>query len=245
MEKLKMRFLLLLICCSTVFADESGNIMGVVKDLETEEPLIGANVIIKGTATGAATDYEGRYFIQGVQPGVIALSVSYIGYENKTINDIEVLSGETINKNIDMNKDVVSIKGVQVTAKKKTGSDIESLSSKQNALEMQDNISSDQISKSGDSHVADAVRRVTGVTIMEDKFLVVRGLGDRYSSAQLNSVGMPSPESDRRSVPLDLFSTALISGIDVAKSYRPDLPGAFGGGNVNIKTKLYPSRTIY
>ena len=56
---------------------------------------------------------------------------------------------------------------------------------------------------------------------MNDKFLVVRGLGDRYSSAQLNSVGMPSPESDRRSVPLDLFSTSLISGIDVAKSYRP------------------------
>ena len=56
---------------------------------------------------------------------------------------------------------------------------------------------------------------------------------------------MPSPESDRRSVPLDLFSTALISGIDVAKSYRPDLPGAFGGGNVNIRTKLYPSKTIY
>ena len=110
MEKLKMRFLLLLICCSTVFANESGNIMGVVKDLETEEPLMGANVIIKGTATGAATDYEGRYFIQGVEPGVISLSVSYIGYENKTINDIKVLSGETINKNIDMNKDVVSIK---------------------------------------------------------------------------------------------------------------------------------------
>ena len=85
-----MRFLLLLICCSTVFANESGNIMGVVKDLETEEPLIGANVIIKGTATGAATDYEGRYFIQGVEPGVISLSVSYIGYENKTINALDL-----------------------------------------------------------------------------------------------------------------------------------------------------------
>ena len=79
---------------------------------------------------------------------------------------------------------------------------------------------------------------------MNDKFLVVRGLGDRYSSAQMNSVGMPSPEADKRSVPLDLFGTALISGIDVAKSYRADLC-AFGGGNVNIKTKLYPSKTIY
>ncbi|GIS55022.1 hypothetical protein Ct9H90mP29_20640 [bacterium] len=75
--------------------------------------------------------------------------------------------------------------------------------------------------------MADAVRRVTGFTIFNDKFLVVRGLGDRYSSAQLNSVGMPSPEADRRSVPLDLFSTALISGFDVAKSYGPRFTRCF------------------
>ena len=245
MENLKMRILLLLLCCESIFANEFGSITGVIEDLESKEALIGANVIISGTANGAATDFEGKFFIQGVEPGMISLKVSYIGYETTTVTDIEILPNQTINKNIALKKDVVSITGVQVMAEKKAGSDIESLSKKQDALEMQDNISSDQISKSGDSHVADAVRRVTGVTIVEDKFLVVRGLGDRYSSAQLNSVGMPSPESDRRSVPLDLFSTALISGIDVAKSYRPDLPGAFGGGNVNIRTKLYPSKTIY
>ena len=147
----------------------------------------------------------------------------------KNITNVEIVPRKTLTVNIDLKRDVVSIAGVEVKAEKKSGTDIESLTQKQDALEMQDNISADQISKSGDSHVADAVRRVTGVTIMDDGFLVVRGLGDRYSSAQLNSVGMPSPESDRRSVPLDLFSTALISGIDVAKSYRPDLPGAFGG----------------
>ena len=76
------------------------------------------------------------------------------------------------------------------------------------AVEVQDNISAEQISRSGDSHVADAVRRVTGVTIVDNKFLVVRGLGDRYSNAQMNSVGMPSPEADKRSVPLDLFSSS-------------------------------------
>ena len=245
MEKLKMRILLLLLCCESIFANEFGSITGVIEDLESKEALIGANVIISGTANGAATDFEGKFFIQAVEPGMISLKVSYIGYETTAVTDIEIFPNQTINKIIGLKKDVVSIRGVQVMAEKKTGSDIESLSRKQDALEMQDNISSDQISKSGDSHVADAVRRVTGVTIVEDKFLVVRGLGDRYSSAQLNSVGMPSPESDRRSVPLDLFSTALISGIDVAKSYRPDLPGAFGGGNVNIRTKLYPSKTIY
>ena len=129
--------------------------------------------------------------------------------------------------------------------KKKLGGDAEALEAKENAVEIVDNISSDQISKAGDSDAADAVRRVTGVTVTDGKYLVVRGLGDRYSTAQLNSVGMPSPEAEKRSVPLNLFSTALIAGIDVAKSYRPDLPGTFGGGNVNIKTKLYPAKTIY
>ena len=124
MKNLKMGFLLFLLCCSTIFANDYGNIMGIVKDSETEEPLIGANVIIKGTATGAATDYEGKYFIQGAEPGVISLSVSYIGYENKTLDGVEVVSGETTSRNISMNKDVVSIEGVKVTAKKKVGSEL-------------------------------------------------------------------------------------------------------------------------
>ena len=79
--------------------------------------------------------------------------------------------------------DVISVSEVEVQAKRRSGSQAESIASKKEALEMQDNISADQISKSGDGHVADAVRRVTGVTIVNDKFLVVRGLGDRYSSA--------------------------------------------------------------
>ena len=172
MENLKMRILLLLLCCESIFANEFGSITGVIEDLESKEALIGANVIISGTANGAATDFEGKFFIQGVEPGMISLKVSYIGYETTTVTDIEILPNQTINKNIALKKDVVSITGVQVMAEKKAGSDIESLSKKQDALEMQDNISSDQISKSGDSHVADAVRRVTGVTIVEDLSLI-------------------------------------------------------------------------
>lgn len=224
---------------------EKGSLSGVVTDEKNGQPLIGANVIISGTSIGSATDINGRYIIKNLDIGMIDLVVTYIGYKKKTVKGIDISSLKSFEKNIMMDQDVISVMEVKVQAEKRESGDASALQKKQEAIEMQDNISADQISKSGDSHVADAVRRVTGVTIVSDKYLVVRGLGDRYSSAQLNSVGMPSPEADKRSVPLDLFSTALISGIDVAKSYRPDLPGAFGGGNVNIRTKLYPSKTIY
>ena len=100
MENLKMRILLLLLCCESIFANEFGSITGVIEDLESKEALIGANVIISGTANGAATDFEGKFFIQGVEPGMISLKVSYIGYETTTVTDIEILPNQTINKNI-------------------------------------------------------------------------------------------------------------------------------------------------
>ena len=236
-----LKILSYLLIMNFVLSQDTKSLQGKIIDSKTKEPLIGANVIVKGTIQGSATNVDGEFFITDLSQSMVNLQVSYIGYKTKTISDIELKDGLNSDIVIELDADVISVTEVKVQAERKEGGQAEALAKKQDALELQDNISSDQISKSGDSHVADAVRRVTGVTIMNDKFLVVRGLGDRYSSAQLNSVGMPSPESDRRSVPLDLFSTSLISGIDVAKSYRPDLPGAFGGGNVNIRTKLYLS----
>ena len=138
---------------------------------------------------------------------MIDLVVTYIGYKKKTVKGIDISSLKSFEKKHNDGSGCYFCYGGQSPSRKK-GSGDASFLQKQEAIEMQDNISADQISKSGDSHVADAVRRVTGVTIVSDKYLVVRGLGDRYSSAQLNSVGMPSPEADKRSVPLDLFSTA-------------------------------------
>ena len=240
-----MRPLLFLLLFVNIAFSEVGSLSGRITDLKNSEVLIGANVVVKGTTLGGATDINGEYFISDIPEGEVDLVVTYIGYKKKEVLGVYIKAGQTIEENILLEADVISIMGVEVQAVKKEGDAASSLAQKQDALEMQDNISSDQISKAGDSNVASAVRRVTGVTIVEDKFLVVRGLGDRYSMAQLNSTGMPSPEPDKRSVPLNLFSTALIKSIDVAKSYRADLPGTFGGGNVNIRTKIYPERTIY
>jgi len=103
----------------------------------------------------------------------------------------------------------------------------------------------DQISRAGDSNAAAALRRVTGLTLVKDKFIYVRGLGERYSSTLLNGAQVPSPDPTRNVVPMDMFPAGIIESMVVQKSYSPELPAAFGGGNVNIRTVSIPREQVF
>lgn len=98
----------------------------------------------------------------------------------------------------------------------------------------------EQISRAGDSNAATALRRVTGLTLVKDKFIYVRGLGERYSSTLLNGAMVPSPDPTRNVIPLDMFPAGIIESLVVQKAYSPELPAAFGGGSVNIRTSSIP-----
>ena len=229
---------------SVLFSQEMKSIQGKIIDSKTGGPLIGANVIIIGTSQGAATDFEGNYLIQNIDANFIDFKVSYIGYKIKTIENIQ-LSELITRLDISLETDVVSIMGVEVQAEVKKGTALEQMIEKQESLNLQDAVTSDQISKAGDSNAAEAMRRITGVSIMDGKFPIVRGLGDRYTNTQVNNAPIPSPEPDKKAVPLDLFPTALLDGIVALKTFTPDLPGTFAGGSLNIKTKAYPDRKIF
>lgn len=103
----------------------------------------------------------------------------------------------------------------------------------------------EQIERAGDSDVALALRRVTGLTLVDNKFIYVRGLGERYSSATLNGAEIPSPELSRNVIPLDLFPSSILESVKVYKAYSPDQPAAFGGGNVNIRTRGVPGGLVF
>ena len=103
----------------------------------------------------------------------------------------------------------------------------------------------EQISRAGDSNAATALRRVTGLTLVKDKFIYVRGLGERYSSTLLNGAMVPSPDPTRNVIPLDMFPAGIIESLVVQKAYSPELPAAFGGGNVNIRTAAIPLQTTF
>ncbi|PWK51720.1 TonB-dependent receptor plug domain-containing protein [Pleionea mediterranea] len=108
-----------------------------------------------------------------------------------------------------------------------------------------DIMGSEQISRTGDSDAASALRRVTGLTLVDGKFIYVRGLGERYSSTQLNGMNVPSPDPTRSVMPLDLFPASIIESLNVQKSFSPDMPAHFGGGNVNIRTKSIPQESVF
>jgi outer membrane receptor for ferrienterochelin and colicin len=108
-----------------------------------------------------------------------------------------------------------------------------------------DILGADQISRTGDSDAASALRRVTGLTLVDGKFIYVRGLGERYSSTQLNGAAVPSPDPTRNVIPLDLFPSDIIESLSVQKAFSPSMPASFGGGNVNIRLKTIPDNFLF
>ena len=107
-----------------------------------------------------------------------------------------------------------------------------------------DMLDAEAISRTGDSDVAAALRRIPGLTLVQDKYVYVRGLGERYSSTQVNSAAVPSPDLTRNVIPLDIFPADIVEVLSVSKAYSPDLPAAFGGGNINIRTKRFPEDRV-
>ena len=137
------------------------------------------------------------------------------------------------------------IEEVVATGTRLKGTATAVLQERKNQAFVADILGADQISRTGDSDAASALRRVTGLTLVDGKFIYVRGLGERYSSTQLNGASVPSPDPTRSVIPLDLFPSDIIESLSVQKSYSPSMPAAFGGGNVDIRLKSIPTDFVF
>lgn len=218
----------------------AGSITGSVIDAETGEAIIGANIVIAGTAEGDATDLDGTFRIFPLAAGTYSITASYISYGKKIITDIEVKPGEVTVVNISLQPETMGLDEVTVTARAATDSDAGLLSTQRKSVAVQDGLSSEYLGKSGDGNIASAMRRITGVSLLNGKDVFVRGLGNRYSNVQLNGALVPSTNPNKKEAPVDLVSSGLIDNIVVQKTYTPDQPGEFSGGSVQITTKEFP-----
>jgi outer membrane receptor protein involved in Fe transport len=133
---------------------------------------------------------------------------------------------------------------VVTTGTRLQGSATAVIEERKNQAFVADILGAEQISRTGDSDAASALRRVTGLTLVDGKFIYVRGLGERYSSARLNGAAVPSPDLTRNVIPLDMFPSNVIESLSVQKAYSPNMPAAFGGGNVDIRTKSIPTEFV-
>lgn len=244
--KMNLKFLttLLILMTSILFARD-GVITGRVIDQNSGDALMGANVIVEGLGAGGATDLDGVYRIYNLTPGTYSLKVSYIGYQTKKVSDVVVNADQVTTLDIVLSTASLEMESVIVEVDARKTGDTYLLTRQKNSSNVQDGISADQMSQNGDSDAADAAKRIVGLSVVDDKTIVVRGLSGRYTQTQVNNAPMPSPDADKSDVPLDLFPSALLESVSAKKTYTPDMPGVFAGGNINIKTKAYPDNRIF
>ena len=229
-----------LLFTSKIFATNTGTINGKVVDKKSGEELIGVTILVDGTSLGAVTDFEGKYHIIGIKPGTYKLVASYISYNKKVISGVEVKVNETVTLNFSMDQSSKDLNEVVVQAefKKETASAL--LVQQKNATSVSSGVSADLIRKTPDRTTADVIKRISGASIQDNKFAIVRGLNDRYNMGYLNGAPLPSSESDRKAFSLDIIPASVIDNMQIIKGASPDMPGDFAGGIIQINTKDIP-----
>jgi outer membrane receptor protein involved in Fe transport len=236
--------LLFVIIGVTAFA-QTGRISGKVSDSKTGETLIGVTVKIAGTTTGASTDVEGRYSINGVNAGTYTIEVSYIGYATKRVSDVIVKNGIAAIADLVLEEsNSQKLNEVVITASVKQESVNALYASQKNSARISSGITADQIRRSPDKNTSEVLKRVSGASVQDGKFLVIRGLSDRYNVALINSSPLPSTEPDKRAFSFDIIPSNMIDRIVINKTASPDLPGDFAGGVTQVITKDIPDNSF-
>jgi hypothetical protein len=218
-------------------------IEGVVTDAQSGETMPGATIALEGTTIGTTANLNGEFRLTNIPEGQVNLRVSFISYEPVVIEKIKVERGKTITLNVDLRTVSHILDAVTVTARRTNYTETSILQSIRNSQVVTSGISAQQISRSQDSDAAQVLRRIPGITIVEDKFIVIRGLNERYNVTMLHSMIAPSMEADVRSFSFDIIPSSQIENIMVFKSPSPELPGDFAGGVVKIHAKTIPEKS--
>ena len=229
----KVFFLILLLVLSTMTA-LAGNIKGTVLDKQTKEPLTGATIQITGTAQGVVADIDGNYTLN-VNDGTYTITVRYIGYKDILLNSIKV-KAETL-LNFEMESDAQALGEVSVVAKKNLEGERALQMERQKATLAIENLGAKEMSIKGISNVEEGVKKITGISIASAGQLIVRGLGDRYSTTTLNGLPIASPNPDNKLIPLDIFPASTVQNITVSKVYDASAFADYSGAHIDISTK--------
>jgi len=234
--------LFLLAAPGAVMAQGTGRLIGHIVDADGNIPLGGARITVVGSTKMATSAVDGRYSLTNLPAGLVSVRITYIGYSPKTVTGIEITDGGVATLDISLSAQAVQLAEITVTAAAERGSVSAALDEQRAAVGIVNAISSEQIARSPDGDAAAAVQRISGATVQDGKYVFVRGLGDRYTQASLNGARIPSPEPEKKVVPLDLFPSSLLEGITTSKTFTPDQQGDFSGALVNIKTKEFSGK---
>ncbi|UFH59113.1 carboxypeptidase regulatory-like domain-containing protein [Sulfurovum mangrovi] len=222
-------------------ATGEGKLTGRILSSEGNTPIAGARIFVRGTSVDVRSDEKGRFSAVVPSGKTLSISVVHSAYSAQTIGGIVVKKDGVLSRTVKLTPASMELEEFVVLAPKIEGSLADVMQEEKKSSAVTNILGSEEMSKKGDSDAASALKRVTGVTLVDGKSIYVRGLGDRYSNIEMNSMPLPSPDPTKRVVPLDIFPSGVISSMKVQKSGTADIPASFGGGYVDIRTKDHAS----
>ena len=244
--KSKYLLIIFLFIGSTAFA-QKGIITGKVVHSQTGLPLSGDTITLIEKNISTISDQNGVFTFEKLQAGNYSVKCKRKGYVEKIVTDITLGENESKEINISLSIAAKQLKGAVIAAQRVKGAGetvATLLVAQKNSASVSDGVSAETIKKTPDKSSSDVIKRVTGASIQNDKFAIIRGLNDRYNASFINGAPLPSTESDRKAFAYDIFPSGIIDNLVIFKTATPDKTAEFGGGIIEITTKATSSKPV-
>lgn len=225
----------------------NSGISGTVVEESSGQPLAGVSITTSPVQKTVTTNSDGRFTIENLPAGQYEVTLTLSGYDTKSVSEIDVPLNDFANINVTLAAAVAkpavregeqNIEGVVITRTRARAETVNALLTMQkNSVRVSDGISAETIRRTPDRTTSDVIKRVSGASIQDNKFVIIRGLNDRYNTSYLNGSPLPSSEPDRKAFSFDIFPANMIDNLVIYKTATPDLPGEFAGGVIDITTK--------
>ncbi len=246
---MKVSFLLVLILWSGLLLGQNnakGKIEGKVIDSKSNLALAGVSVSVKGSSIGTNTNVDGYYILTVDAPAKVTLVFSYLSNE-KTIEEIEVTANVTTHQDavidVKAKEDGVIIVKTSTNARKETAASL--ITFQKNTNTVASVVSAEAIKRSPDRNTGEVIKRTPGASLQDGKFIVIRGLADRYNQAMINGILLTSTEPDRKTFSFDLIPSSMVDNVIINKAFVPELPGEWAGGLIQVNTKDMPAKNFF
>ena len=218
-------------------------IKGVVIDQKSKETLIGAVVTVDGTNVKAITNIDGNFLFDGMKKDkTYTLYINYVGYKTQKIDGVQAKDADQV---IALQPDEQQLKEVTVTAVERRNTDAAMIQVAKNSPVIVSNVSAQEISRTQDTNAGEVIRRVPGVSLIDDKFVMVRGLSQRYNNVWVNGGAVPSSEADSRAFSFDIIPSSQIDNLTIVKSPTAEYPADYSGGFIIVNTKEIPAENSF
>lgn len=228
----------------TLFADaQVGQVEGKITDAQTGTRLSGVSIEVDGVKS-VASNVDGGFVLTLPAGKKYAIKFSSVGYQSKVLEDVEVKAGATISLDVVLTRAAKTQEAVVVRSSARKETTAALISYQKNTTVVAQVVSAEAIKRSPDKNTGEVLKRVPGTSIQEGKYIVVRGLADRYNQAMINGILMSSTEPDRKTFSFDIIPSSMIDNIIINKSFIPELPGEWAGGLIQVNTKDVPARNF-